>query len=165
MHDIPDLISTLSTFPYLLNSLSTSDCRASKSRFPQKTGLISRNFEARNLLKPTNIWSWISCFKKFEIWHGHVWKFDSTIADLLLNRTKIEYSYLLRLCDWQTRLNWTDCELETFYQLAEISKIKKLLGLFGHIGKGVVRVCGSGCCYVKWIFLYCWNCALYTIFF
>lgn len=36
----PDLISTLSTLPYLLKSLSTSDCRTSKSRLPTNIGLI-----------------------------------------------------------------------------------------------------------------------------
>lgn len=50
-NDIPDFMSTLSTFPYLLKSLSTSDWRASKSRFPQKTGLIfpSAKSKLRNL--------------------------------------------------------------------------------------------------------------------
>lgn len=47
-NNIPDFMSTLSTFPYLLKSLSTSDCRASKSRFPQKTGFI---FEESELLR------------------------------------------------------------------------------------------------------------------
>lgn len=36
----PDFISTLSTFPYRLNSLSKSGCRASYSKFPQKIGFI-----------------------------------------------------------------------------------------------------------------------------
>lgn len=39
-NDIPDFKSTLSIFPYFLKSLSTSDCLASKSRFPQKMGFI-----------------------------------------------------------------------------------------------------------------------------
>jgi hypothetical protein len=37
---LPDFISTLSTFPYLLKSRSRSDGRASYSKFPQKMGLI-----------------------------------------------------------------------------------------------------------------------------
>lgn len=46
---IPDFKSTLSIFPYFLNSLSTSDCLASKSRFPQKIGFIFPNASATNL--------------------------------------------------------------------------------------------------------------------
>lgn len=47
----PDFISTLSTFPYFLKSLSRSDWRASYSKFPQKMDLIVPEEETNFLFR------------------------------------------------------------------------------------------------------------------
>jgi len=110
---IPDFKSTLSIFPYFLNSLSTSDCLASKSRFPQKIGFIFPNASATNL--QCNV-------RRKDYWDSETVKLnelleeeEGDVADLMIRWRICTFSEGDRVCEWTLGLRFgeiTKCKGE-----------------------------------------------------